>query len=139
MKNYKGYFTVDRRIFELKMMSLEKDLFLELSSREYTQRLKEELPVGQFYVNQLEWSKKYNVSQMTISRAFKKLVENGLISIIKKSRSKGVPSIYRLENVYHQHLINVNHAKGVEHLENTDNGNIILFPNVKQRDKVNEE
>lgn len=103
MNTNRGYIIVDLESFkEFKRGSIERELLLELSYRENRERLNNKLPKGHFYINQVELSKELNVSQMTISRGLKKLVKNGCITEVEKSKKRGVPSIYGLVCVIQQ-------------------------------------
>ena len=103
MNNARGYIIIDLESFkQFKRGSIERELLLELSYRENRERLTNKLPKGHFYVNQVELSKELNVSQMTISRSLKKLVKNGCITEVEKSKKRGVPSIYGLICVIQQ-------------------------------------
>ena len=103
MKNKRGYVTVDlESLKEFKPGSIERELLIELSCRENSERLNNRLPKGHFYINQIELSKALNVSQMTISRSLKKLIKNGSVTDVLKSLKRCLPSIYGLICVIQQ-------------------------------------
>ena len=114
-----NYYKLDTKILMFDLDTPEQRFGIWVAKKEFGQRLKKELPLGQFYMSIRVVAKDLDISDMVVRRIIKLYISEGIISVISISKSPKVASVYAYNTYLENNTVDNTVTTQYEHSNNT--------------------